>query len=482
MPQRVQSGSNDHESTMEPPRKRGMIFKNAFGASDVEEDGDEDDEGDDEPGSRSVSKGKKKVPSNGVGINPADGQPGGFELVDKDGDSMRRKIRIEYITDKSRRHITFSKRKAGIMKKVGLAVWAERRGMCVANRTKRVSLFIGVRIVDSHRDSGLAFGCQRDWSRLYIYDGKAAAACHQIRGEKSDPGASSSRSDTLSTWLNLGFVYVQACLNAPGADDEEHSGPSASTSNTQTKKERPLAIRPLKLNAEETVKLAASAASAIPVPPIPEDTTPRPRKRLPSGKNRRPSKKEQQALKDAQTDGTGNPLSEGNHPTSESDTQTVEVPDHLHMGHHMSSAASGQDMQAVQQQQHSHQQGLPQQPLQHQPQGAQQPAQHNGHHMHMQTTPVSATFSTHSSLGQGSYHMSPGRAQINHQAGYYQAQHHNQPMMNMQPNFSYPTPPTHAPPQYLSGVHHGMGVSQGFDPNHFADSNPFVSHSNGMAM
>lgn len=38
----------------------------------------------------------------------------------------RRKIRIEYIEDKSRRHITFSKRKAGIMKKVGhLVVMAE---------------------------------------------------------------------------------------------------------------------------------------------------------------------------------------------------------------------------------------------------------------------------------------------------------------------------------------------------------------------
>lgn len=32
--------------------------------------------------------------------------------------SGRRKIKIEYIKDKSRRHITFSKRKAGIMKKV----------------------------------------------------------------------------------------------------------------------------------------------------------------------------------------------------------------------------------------------------------------------------------------------------------------------------------------------------------------------------
>ena len=32
--------------------------------------------------------------------------------------SGRRKIKIEFIEDKSRRHITFSKRKAGIMKKV----------------------------------------------------------------------------------------------------------------------------------------------------------------------------------------------------------------------------------------------------------------------------------------------------------------------------------------------------------------------------
>lgn len=35
--------------------------------------------------------------------------------MDKNG---RKKIQIKYIEDKSRRHITFSKRKAGIMKKV----------------------------------------------------------------------------------------------------------------------------------------------------------------------------------------------------------------------------------------------------------------------------------------------------------------------------------------------------------------------------
>ena len=36
----------------------------------------------------------------------------------KDKKAGRRKIKIEFIQDKSRRHITFSKRKAGIMKKV----------------------------------------------------------------------------------------------------------------------------------------------------------------------------------------------------------------------------------------------------------------------------------------------------------------------------------------------------------------------------
>jgi hypothetical protein len=40
--------------------------------------------------------------------------------MEKDA-SGRRKIQIEYIADKARRHITFSKRKAGIMKKVRLS-------------------------------------------------------------------------------------------------------------------------------------------------------------------------------------------------------------------------------------------------------------------------------------------------------------------------------------------------------------------------
>lgn len=42
---------------------------------------------------------------------------------DEKGGRERRKIEIKFIHDKSRRHITFSKRKAGIMKKV-------RRRLC----------------------------------------------------------------------------------------------------------------------------------------------------------------------------------------------------------------------------------------------------------------------------------------------------------------------------------------------------------------
>ncbi|KAJ9065346.1 transcription factor of the MADS box [Entomophthora muscae] len=54
---------------------------------------------------------------------PAEDKEGIFKRMEdeysdtKDSKDNRRKIKIEYIKDKSRRHITFSKRKAGIMKK-----------------------------------------------------------------------------------------------------------------------------------------------------------------------------------------------------------------------------------------------------------------------------------------------------------------------------------------------------------------------------
>ena len=57
-----------------------------------QEDGDDDEDDDEEDANSPPKKGDKKA--------------------------GRRKIKIEFIQDKSRRHITFSKRKAGIMKKV----------------------------------------------------------------------------------------------------------------------------------------------------------------------------------------------------------------------------------------------------------------------------------------------------------------------------------------------------------------------------
>jgi len=69
-------------------------------------------------------------PQSGVSASAVDNsrkrpRPSNGDDEDDDEDSKpgreRRKIEIKFIQDKSRRHITFSKRKAGIMKKVPLS-------------------------------------------------------------------------------------------------------------------------------------------------------------------------------------------------------------------------------------------------------------------------------------------------------------------------------------------------------------------------
>lgn len=52
------------------------------------------------------------------GVKRARTSAGSDDDDDEKGGRERRKIEIKFISDKSRRHITFSKRKAGIMKKV----------------------------------------------------------------------------------------------------------------------------------------------------------------------------------------------------------------------------------------------------------------------------------------------------------------------------------------------------------------------------
>lgn len=65
----------------------------------------------------SVGNGNAPVESRGI----KRARPSAADDDDDDDDKggrERRKIEIKFISDKSRRHITFSKRKAGIMKKV----------------------------------------------------------------------------------------------------------------------------------------------------------------------------------------------------------------------------------------------------------------------------------------------------------------------------------------------------------------------------
>ncbi|PWN99771.1 SRF-TF-domain-containing protein, partial [Tilletiopsis washingtonensis] len=75
---------------------------------DVEGEEEEDDSDDDAP---AKSKRKRARTNTAASANGADGKS------ERDNATGRRKIRIEFIEDDSRRHITFSKRKAGIMKK-----------------------------------------------------------------------------------------------------------------------------------------------------------------------------------------------------------------------------------------------------------------------------------------------------------------------------------------------------------------------------
>lgn len=91
-----------------------------------EEDDEEDDDDDEDGGKkrkRTGAKGGKKA----AGATQAGSKPSGSGAVtsnDRDAHTGRRKIRIEFIEDDSRRHITFSKRKAGIMKKVSVVLFS----------------------------------------------------------------------------------------------------------------------------------------------------------------------------------------------------------------------------------------------------------------------------------------------------------------------------------------------------------------------
>lgn len=120
----------------------------------------------------------------------------------------RRKIEIKFIQDKSRRHITFSKRKAGIMKKVS---GSSSQFTC---RIVQLTTSLGLRTLSPHWHSSPSACCVGDWSRLHIHNTKAPATCHETRGQELDPGMQPSCSFAYPT-----DAFLQACLNAPEPAD-----------------------------------------------------------------------------------------------------------------------------------------------------------------------------------------------------------------------------------------------------------------------
>ncbi|KAK8864141.1 pheromone receptor transcription factor [Kwoniella newhampshirensis] len=169
------------------------------------ETGLEGDDDDDDDGDMTEGPSGKRVRSN---------EAGGFTYVEKDGEPSRRKIRIEYISDKSRRHITFSKRKAGIMKKA--------YELSILTGTQVLLLVVS--------ETGLVY---------------------TFTTTKLQPLVQKAEGKNL----------IQACLNAPdgfGPDGQPLGGPVPATKS----KNGGLAIRPHKLTAAASAAMAASAQAA----------------------------------------------------------------------------------------------------------------------------------------------------------------------------------------------------------------------------
>lgn len=113
---RTHSGNNTPLPLQQPPGP-GESLPPSGAASIIREynpdDSDEDDDDDEDGGGRPKKKAKRA--KGGGGGSGAGGANNDDDKADGIG---RRKIEITYIEKKEKRHITFSKRKAGIMKKV----------------------------------------------------------------------------------------------------------------------------------------------------------------------------------------------------------------------------------------------------------------------------------------------------------------------------------------------------------------------------
>jgi hypothetical protein len=109
---------------------------------------------------------------------------------DEKGGKERRKIDIKFIQDKSRRHITFSKRKAGIMKKVSSGARDEDPPIRVrVSMAKNTYSIPGLRTFSPYRNSSFTACRLRNWSSLYLHHTKITTFGHKIGRKEFDSGA-----------------------------------------------------------------------------------------------------------------------------------------------------------------------------------------------------------------------------------------------------------------------------------------------------
>lgn len=119
----------------------------------------------------------------------------------------RRKIKIEFIQDKSRRHITFSKRKAGIMKKVSPSMSLTTDLTRSLRADDAPSQCPGIRIIDLDRHTGPASRRFRDRPRLHVHHCQASTSRHSTRRQESH----SSLSERAARHSSI----IHACRPAP---------------------------------------------------------------------------------------------------------------------------------------------------------------------------------------------------------------------------------------------------------------------------
>lgn len=104
---------------------------------------------------------------------------------DEKGGRERRKIEIKFIQDKSRRHITFSKRKAGIMKKVSAG---SQKTLTPPHPSTYANRGQGIRTVRPYWHTSSLVGRLRNRSCLHLHHSQASTSGHKGRRQEPDPG------------------------------------------------------------------------------------------------------------------------------------------------------------------------------------------------------------------------------------------------------------------------------------------------------